>query len=195
MYQWKVNLLICCGCWVIKCSDFLLFTHLIRGSAGKAGLCIVYQLLRTLERSYFCVYVTITFMFIYGFVFVFLFIIASIPKKGGTCVLFRLADQIESLSIGSKSCPRWVSRRTSLSTQMESTFYTMHARGQIQCLSIAQIQCLSVKEIQWLCGKEIGCCSPWGNSLVPIYIFFFKHWEVHNIEYSLLVKMASLWVA
>ena len=192
MYQWKVNPLICC--WVIKCSDFLLFTHLIRGNAGKAGFGIVYQLLRTWERSYFCVYVTIIFMFIYGFVFVFLFIIASTPKKGGTCVLFRLADQIESLSIGSKSCPRWFSRRTSLSTQMESTFYTMHARGQIQCLSIAQIQCLSVKEIQWICGKEIGCCSPWGKSLVPIYIFFFKHWEVHNIECS-LVKMASVWVA
>ena len=125
MYQWKVNPLICC--WVIKCSDFLLFTHLIRGNAGKAGFGIVYQLLRTWERSYFCVNVTITFMFIYGFVFVFLFIIASTPKKGGTCVLFRLGDQIESLSIGSKSCPRWFSRRTSLSTQMESTFYTMHA--------------------------------------------------------------------
>ena len=190
MYQWKVNPLICC--WVIKCSDFLLFTHLIRGNAGKAGFGIVYQLLRTWERNYFCVYVN-DYIRVYLWVCIcFLFIIASTPKKGGTCVLFRLGDQIESLSIGSKSCP--CSRRTSLSTQMESTFYTMHARGQIQCLSIAQIQCLSVKEIQWICGKEIGCCSPWGNSLVPIYIFFFKHWEVHNIECS-LVKIASVWVA
>ena len=80
MYQWKVNPLICC--WVIKCSDFLLFTHLIRGNAGKAGFSIVYLLLRTWERSYFCVYVTIIFMFIYGVVFVFFVYYCFHTEKG-----------------------------------------------------------------------------------------------------------------
>ena len=85
MYQWKVNPLICC--WVIKCSDFLLFTHLIRGNAGKAGFSIVYLLLRTWERSYFCVYVTIILMFIYGVVFVFfcLLLLPHRKREGPVC--------------------------------------------------------------------------------------------------------------
>ena len=40
-------------------------------------------------------------------------------------------------------------------------------------------------------AKILDAAALGGNSLVPIYIFFFKHWEVHNIECS-PVKMASL---
>ena len=100
MYQWKVNPLICC--WVIKCSDFLLFTHLIRGNAGKAGFSIVYLLLRTWERSYFCVYVTIIFMFIYGFVFVFCLILLPHRKREGPVCCSGWVTRLNPCQLGAK---------------------------------------------------------------------------------------------
>ena len=180
MYQWKVNPLICC--WVIKCSDFLLFTHLIRGNAGKAGFGIVYQLLKTWERSYFCVYVTIIFMFIYGVVFVFFVYYCFHTEKG------------RDLCVVPVGWPDWilVNWEQKLPTLIlpqdlpvnSNGIYILHdARTRTNPMSINCANPMSIS--QWnpmTLWQRNWMLQPLGKFFGPYLQFFFKRWEINKIE-------------